>query len=962
MKKTFQRILCIFFAALTAVSALGAAADGEGDSAVDSKIEKAVLNRDNDYENYVSSYPDTKQGKEEIVISATRFYETAPDTSATVKRDFNGKEEAVAFSKTPDYASWRFAVPSDGLYRITPVYYPLKETGREIETALCIDGEFPFGEAASVILPTAYCSEKGILTDEFGNDYNSSQSEVLKWYSEPLKNSDGMQDDPYLFRFSAGEHTITLYLRQECFALSEIRLTPAENYPSYAEYAANCGTAAGKKYEKTYQAENYTAKSDSSVLPAADSSSSQNIPFSYSKQKLNIMSGGSWNKAGQWIEWETEVPEDGFYSLKCRYSQSYNKNLPSHRRLYIDGKIPFKEAECMLFDYSDKWSLFIPKQENGEEALIWLTKGKHIIRLEAVLGEIQPIISSLEDVVYDLSYMYQRIIMIVGANPDPYRDYDLQNNIPDLISTFTDCTNILADADKELEKISGGKGTVAGIIDVLEYQLKDMTASPSSIATRTDTLSSNISSLSSSVEELKSQALDLDYFIISSGSNKNPKVNDSFLQSVKRSAAMFFCSFTEDYNTISSGGSDETINVWVKSGRDQAQVLNRMIKDMFVPEYGIDVSLKLVDANLIQAFLSGNPPDAAIMMARGQPVNLAIRGALADLSKMPGFSEITSEFQDDAVVPYCFNGGCYGLPDSQSFYMMFYRKDVLNRLGIEVPKTWDELYDAMRILQINNMDVGMPYSGIDATAAVDAGLSSTSIFPALLLQYGGSFYNETGSKTALTTDAAINAFTHWTDFYTQYGLPLTYSFLNRFRTGTMPIGIALYTTYNQIYVAAPEIKNLWAMTSVPGIRQSDGSIKIDQGGSGTAAVITSTSKHKDAAWKFLCWWTGSEAQTRYSADIESALGMAARYATANKKAFANIKWTRSEYEALSKQWSAVREIEEVPGSYYTVRDVDNAFRSVVLSGQNAKETLVSYSRDIDSEIQRKRSEFGLDKQ
>ena len=75
-----------------------------------------------------------------------------------------------------------------------------------------------------------------------------------------------------------------------------------------------------------------------------------------------------------------------------------------------------------------------------------------------------------------------------------------------------------------------------------------------------------------------------------------------------------------------------------------------------------------------------------------------------------------------------------------------------------------------------------------------------------------------------------------------------------------------------------------------------------------------------------------------------------------------LDFERSEYEALSKQWSAVREIEEVPGSYYTVRDVDNAFRSVVLSGQNAKETLVSYSRDIDSEIQRKRSEFGLDKQ
>lgn len=960
MKKILQSTLSILLATLLSTSVFTAFADSTWHNEVDLKFEEAVLNREKNYDNYIAAYADVAQGEKEIVVSASNFYEIASDSSATLHEEFNGKTGVLEFKKAPDYVSWHFSVPTDGIYCMAPVYYPLKETGREIETALQIDGEFPFREAASITLPTAYQSEKGILIDEFGDDYNSSQVELLKWYSEPLKNADGMYDDPYSFYFSAGEHTLTIYLQQECFALSEIRIMPFEKYPSYEEYLDLHDDKNTKEYLKTYQAEKYTAKSDTSVLPYADKGSTQNVPFSYSNQKLNIISGDSWNKVGQWIEWEVKVPEDGFYSLKCRYSQSYNKNLPSHRRLYVDGKVPFKEAECMLFDYSEKWSLFIPKKDNGDEMLFWLSEGKHTVRLEAVLGEVQPIIASLEDVVYDLSYMYQRIIMIVGSNPDLYRDYDLQNNIPDLMDTFKKCADVLEKADKELKALSGGKGTVAGIIEVLKYQLKDMIAAPSSIPTRTDTLSSNISSLSSSVEELKSQAIDLDYLIISSQEAEIPKINDSFFQSLKREIVVFIYSFIGDYNTLSSGNSDDAITVWVKSGRDQAKVLNRMIKDMFVPEYGIEVSLKLVDASLIQAFLSGDPPDAAIMMDRGQPVNLAIRGALEDLSKMSGFKEICKEFQDDALVPYSFNGGCYGLPDSQSFYMMFYRKDVLNELGIKVPTTWDELYDAMRILQINNMDVGMPYSGIDATAAVDAGLSSTSIFPALLLQNGGSFYNKNGSKTQLNTNSAIKAFTIWTDFYTQYGLPLTYSFLNRFRTGTMPIGIALYTTYNQIYVAAPEIKNLWSMSAIPGIRQADGSIKIDQGGSGTAAVITSTSKHKNSAWKFLCWWTGAEAQTRYSTDIESTLGMAARYATANKTAFSNIKWSRSEYEELSKQWSAVREIEEVPGSYYTVRDVDNAFRSVVLNGMNAKESIVSYSRDIDAEIQRKRSEFGLD--
>ncbi len=112
----------------------------------------------------------------------------------------------------------------------------------------------------------------------------------------------------------------------------------------------------------------------------------------------------------------------------------------------------------------------------------------------------------------------------------------------------------------------------------------------------------------------------------------------------------------------------------------------------------------------------------------------------------------------------------------------------------------------------------------------------------------------------------------------------------------------------------------------------------------------------------MCWWTGSEAQSRYSQDIEGVLGAGARYATANKKALENIRWSRNEYSLLCEQWKDVHEIQEVPGSYYTVRGVDNAFKTVTLNGKQPRETLIKYSRDIDAEIERKRGEFNLDKQ
>lgn len=950
-------VLCL----LLSLPLSAAAADWEQD--VKSQIEETVLERDNAYAYYAARYAGTPGGEQEIRLPADAYESTAPDSAIQAANGFEGRDGVSVWGNSPDYATWRFQVPADGLYELKMLYYPLKQTSRAIETAVRLDGEFPFCEAASVTLSGAYQSEYPIRQDENGNDYNAAQVEISRWYDESLQNSDGLQDDPYLFYLSAGEHTLTLYLLQETMALGGVSFVPAASPESYAAYAARYGEAAAEQsYSQMWQAEGYTEKSDSSIMPQSSRDSSVTVPFSYSKLKLNILSGENWNRAGQWVEWTIQAPEDGWYTLSFRYSQSYNKNMPAHRRLFLDGEVPFAEANCFELPYEEDWAIYTLQDGQGREMPVWLTKGEHSLRLEAVLGNVQPVVSVMEDVVYQLSQIYQKINMITGSSPDQYRDYNLQNTVPGLLETFSSCAGELDRAMESLRGITGGKGTTAGIMDVLAYQLNDMVKAPSTIPLRMSALNSNISSLSAAAEDLKSQALDLDYILISSPGASKPQADDNFFQSAARGFMVFLYSFIEDYNTFSSGNDRESITVWLNSGRDQAQVINRMIDDMFIPKYGIDVKLKLVDASLIQAFLSGNPPDSMIMTARGQPVNLAIRGALADLSKMDGFFSLENEFQAGALDPYYFNKGCYGLPDSQSFYMMFYRKDILQSLGLEVPKTWDDLYDAMRILHINNMDIGIPYAGIDATQAVDGGLSTTSIFPALLLQNGGEFYTDDGKKTALTSTQAVGAFLRWTNFYTEYDLPMTYDFYNRFRTGTMPIGIASYTMYNQLYVAAPEIRNLWEMTTIPGTVREDGSISITQGGSGTASVITSTSRHKEAAWKFLRWWTGAEAQTRYSVDIESVIGMAARYPTANKEAFGNIQWSRSEYEVLSKQWAEVQEVPELPGSYYTVRDVDNAFRSVVLNGKNAKEALVQYSRDIDAEIARKRGEFSLDNQ
>ena len=103
-------------------------------------------------------------------------------------------------------------------------------------------------------------------------------------------------------------------------------------------------------------------------------------------------------------------------------------------------------------------------------------------------------------------------------------------------------------------------------------------------------------------------------------------------------------------------------------------VLNSLIQETFTPKTGISVNLEITDATLVKGVLSNNAPDLALYLARTEPVNLAMRGALCDLTQFEDFDEVSRRFGDTAIVPYTYDNGVYALPDSQSFYLMFYRR------------------------------------------------------------------------------------------------------------------------------------------------------------------------------------------------------------------------------------------------------------------------------------------------
>ncbi len=329
-----------------------------------------------------------------------------------------------------------------------------------------------------------------------------------------------------------------------------------------------------------------------------------------------------------------------------------------------------------------------------------------------------------------------------------------------------------------------------------------------------------------------------------------------------------------------------------------------------------------------------------------------------------------SHYTESSYEQYRLDGHIYAIPETQTFNVMFYRKDVLEELGLETPDTWQEMIEMLPTIQGNNLSIGIPTAAgssttTTATTAVASNAPDLSLYFTLLFQYGGDMYNQEGTKTEVDDEPGVKAFKDYIRYFNDYGLPTIYDFVSRFRSGEMPIGISPYSTYNTLMVSAPEIRGLWDFTLIPGTEYTaeDGTTYIDRSdyitGNATMMVATEDESLRQKSWEFMKWWANADTQVRFGREIEALLGSSARYATANKDAFVQLSWSNDDIEILSAQWEQTVGIREVPGGYFTGRHITNAIRKVINEKIDSRETIIDYAVTINDELKKKRVEFGL---
>ncbi len=891
----------------------------------------------------------------DIVLGKDAFL---PAASSAVTPTADGTYGQAFPLQSGSSASFAVTVPQDARYTLSLTFEPGDKNASEYDFALRIDGAYPFADCAELTMNAVWVDDGGIRALSNGDEVAPAQKHKEGFVTRAVTDKSGVALGAYEFALAAGGHTITLRALDKAFSVAQVVLGAPERPADYAAVSANYANL--PRYDGdpiVIEAETAAYKNDSALGGRSDTSSASVTPHSWNRSLVNYV-GGNWGQPNQEIVWSFEVPTTGLYRLGFSYKQNAVIDGEVYRWLRIDGKTPFAEASEIAFPYGTKWVYRSFADGEGSDYLFYLEQGKHTLSLSVTLADVAQVFERLNGIVGTLGDTYLDMVMITGESPDPNRDYELHKQIPNLRETLTENRDLLRQLAADIKGGLRVNGELYGALNNMARVLDRMLENMFDAHLYVQNYYSVYQTLSAWLYDIKSMSLNLDEILLTAPDRKPQTGIASWGAGVAYTLKRFLYSFQGDYNTVISDDAEQpAVKLWVNWGRDQVKVLNTLIQDSFTPDHGIGVQVQQVNATLVQGLLSGNPPDLYLQMARTEPVNLALRGVLTDLSQFPDFEQTLGNFQPGAELPYRYHGGCYALPDTQQFYVMFYRKDILNELGIAVPKTWSEFLTATGVLQRNNMNTYLPYTKIAAATTVNTGAGGLSIFPTMLLQTGGSVYNKEQNATLLTEPHSVQAFEMWTDFYTRYKLDPDANFYQKFRIGVIPLGIALYTQYLTFLVSAPEIDGKWEMAPLPGFRNDDGSINNVCSGSGTGCGIMRASKHKQEAWEFLKWWVSADTQYRYSAETEAILGVSGRIATSNIEALSRLSWEGNALDVIQTQWKNVQEIAEVPGSYYVSRSIDQAFWAARNEESTPKEAIAEWALVADQEIERKIAEY-----
>ncbi|BCJ95301.1 ABC transporter substrate-binding protein [Anaerocolumna cellulosilytica] len=852
-----------------------------------------------------------------------------------------------------DTGSLLIRAPEDARYYISFDYLSYSESILPVQMSLVLNGEVPFYEARRLVFESTWVDKGESSYDRYGNEIVSVPEKLIQWEHKYLMDASYRYSEPLALELKKGENRIDLTVSEGSLLLGNIYLDSGWEHSEYKKEEA-----AGGEALIVLEAEDMAYRNDSSIRPSSEFDTAL-TPYKTSHKVLNVLDGASFKETGQSVTYEFTVKEQGYYNIGFAYKQSDKTDFPVFGDIRIDGEIPAAVFKAYPFAYSRSYKNLVVKDADAENVSIYLEAGDHTLSLTINGDNTRHVLEAVDRIMSEINDLTLEITKVAGKNKDKYRDLDLVKYIPDVqerLIHWADQLDALQDSIKQYNpKVK--KIAAFSSLSIASNRLRSLAKEPNHIPYRINELAQSSNSviqyLANLIDIVNRNALSLDKIYIFQEEAKLPKGAGVF-KSIYLNTARFFSSFTNQSYSLANVNK-EHLQVWVNRSRQHVEILQKMIDESFTPKTGIKVDISIMpDQNkLVLANASGDAPDVAASINYSIPFELGIRGAIKDLTEFEDYKEVLSRNVEGLLIPAVIGDGIYAVPETINFWVLYYRTDILSKLGLEVPDTIDEVKEMLPELQMRGLNFYYP----------TAGMSSLKTFHGttpLLFQHGASLYGKTAGNTAVNSDAAIRGLTELTELFTVYNLPVDVpSFYQHFRNGDMPIGIAEYNMYNLLTNAAPEIANSWDIALLPGVKGEDGEIKrYASGGAESCVIFNSTQEREDMAWEYLKWWTNKDTQIEFGQTLQITYGDEYIWNTANVEAFLELPWKSEDKKVILKQTEWMLEAPRILGTYMLERELSNSYNKVVVDGKDLRITIDSAVKRINRETERKLMEFG----
>ena len=848
-----------------------------------------------------------------------------------------------------------------GTYDLILVYQPFIDDFQKVSLSLTVNGVTEESYQNIRLLTKYRYQNYQFKTNGKGNHIYPEQELMNVFVADTLKHGLSSHNPaPLPISLAEGENEIRLKLDSGSLYLGRICFVRHQEPVEYAAYlAAIPGNGQSEKENDSensigeqllLEAEQFYYKNNIDISIINKNNYLLN-PYKTNKVLLNCIDGKTFKNSGDQLTYYINIRKPGLYYIGVRGFMPEKSNSPVFMDIKIDGQIPFREFSQARFEYAQKLTNQLQKTP------VYLDKGVHEISFILNGAAYYEACAKIETIVDEINQLSMSIKKLTGNNQDKKREWDLTEYLPDLATDLKRWEDCLNEVDSKLLAITGGKRTeeiqnIRFSVTQLEKLRKDPNRIPAKLSILSQGSSSVLEMLSKVLLTLNLQQFSLDQIIVTNTPDDLPKDNTNLFYSIYEGAHRFVKSFEKDPKMISD--PENTIDIWVKSTRQYIDVLQSLVDEDFTQKTGIRVKLSLMtdQGKLTLANAANKQPDGVLGIDSFYVNDLAVRGSLTDLRNFEGINEVLENVAKGSLLQMIIDDKLYGLPQTQDFYILFYRKDIFDEFGFEVPGTWDDVLLMLPALQRNGMNFYIPLSS-------ETAFKSWPCTAPFYSQFGAEIYKEDGSGTAIDSDEGLQAMKFMTEMYKIYGLPIQIkSFYNNFRFGETPIGVGNFSTYIELKNGAPEINNRWGVALLPGRKNENGDIERWCTGGSQAVAIFEKSQKKEKAWEFIEWWLSEEIQTQYTKRLQNIYGKEYLWNSGNLKALRRMPVEEADLRVIMEQVPWVKEAPKIPGGYFTEREVSNAWNRIVFDDVDVRTAVDDAVMVSNREITRKLEEFG----